>query len=435
MLTPEENDLLCRVEGDAPMGQMMRRHWIPALMSEELVTDGKPVRVRLMGEDLVAFRDSDGKVGLLDEFCPHRGPSLVYGRNEQCGLRCLYHGWKFDVAGNVVEMPSEPADSPLKKKARIKSYPTEETGGFVWTYMGPPEEMPAFERPPFAPDDETPISIAKVKVPCNWAQIQEGQIDSAHSSSLHSTDMVPARVESAGANDKNWTRPSTDKAPRMITQVTPYGFRYVALRRPIKDARTHDYARVTVYVAPFISLIPPNSSYNVASIVVPADDESSWFYFLSWGGEACVGTEQWRQFNRLVMGEDIDSNYNSKRTLENDFQQDRELMKNGSFTGLPGIPNQDIAMWVSMGKIADRSRDTLGASDFAVVEFRRLMVNAVKQFRDGKAGPIGISDPHIPQVEISSYQGIIAKGTDWLTLGTKEIERKLLNSSTDKAAS
>jgi phthalate 4,5-dioxygenase oxygenase subunit len=185
MLTVEENDLLCRIEDDAPMGQMMRRHWIPALMSEELEVDGKPVRVRLMGEDLVAFRDSEGNVGLLDEFCPHRGPSLVYGRNEQCGLRCLYHGWKFDVKGNVVEMPSEPAESSLKEKTKIKSYPTEEVGGFVWAYMGPADEKPEFERPPFSPTENTHVSITKVKVPCNWAQIQEGQIDSAHSTSLH----------------------------------------------------------------------------------------------------------------------------------------------------------------------------------------------------------------------------------------------------------
>tara|TARA_R110002072_G_scaffold95470_1_gene210467 strand:+ start:259 stop:1563 length:1305 start_codon:yes stop_codon:yes gene_type:complete len=434
MLTPEENDLLCRVEGNAPMGQLMRRHWIPALMSEELVTDGKPVRVKLLGEELVAFRNSEGKVGLLDEFCPHRGPSLAYGRNEQCGLRCLYHGWKFDIEGNVVEMPSEPVGTPMKEKTKIKSYPTAEVGGFVWAYMGPAAEKPAFQRPPFSPDESTQVSITKVKVPCNWAQVQEGQIDSAHSSSLHSSDMVPARVESAGATSTNWTRPSTDKAPRMISQVTPYGFRYVALRRPIKNAQTHDYARITVYVAPFISLIPPNSSYNVASVVVPADDTSTWFYFISWGGTDTVGTDEWRAFNHLVKGVDIDEHYNSRRTMDNDFGQDRDAMASGNFTGIKGIPNQDIAMWVSMGKIADRRRDTLGASDIAVVEFRRLMVEAVKQFRDGAAAAIGTAEPRVPQIEIASYQGIVSKGTDWLTLGTQETEQAILNNMA-KAAS
>lgn len=433
MLTSEENDLLCRVEGDAPMGQMMRQHWIPALMSEELEIDGKPVRVRLLGEDLVAFRDSNGDVGLIDEFCPHRGPSLAYGRNENCGLRCLYHGWKFDRHGSVVEMPSEPPESKLKEKTKIKAYPTEEIGGFVWTFMGDADDMPKFERPPFAPNENCKVSIAKVKVPANWAQIQEGQIDSAHSSTLHSTDMVPARVESAGATATNWTRPSTDKAPRMHFQVTPYGFRYVALRRPIKDARTHDYARVTVYVAPFISLIPPNSSYNVASIVVPADDTHSHFYFVAWGEGDIVDTNEWRAFNRLVPGADIDADFNSFRTLENDFNQDRSLMNDGSFTGVSGIPNQDIVMWVSMGPIVDRSTDTLGASDIAVSEFRRLMVTAASDFNK-KAPAIGRGEDKVVQAEIASYQGIIPKETYWLTLGTQVRERELLKKDCAKSA-
>ena len=145
MITEEENRLLCHVEGNAPMGQLMRRHWIPALMSEEVEIDGKPVRVRLLGEDLVAFRDSNGDVGLIDEFCPHRGPSLYFGRNENCGLRCLYHGWKFDKNGNITEMPSEPPESQMKERIKIKAYPTTEAGGFVWAWMGPVDEMLEFQ--------------------------------------------------------------------------------------------------------------------------------------------------------------------------------------------------------------------------------------------------------------------------------------------------
>src|SRR5580693_4385513 len=140
MMTSEENDLLCRVEGDAPMGQLMRRHWIPACMSEEVAErDGTPIRVRLLGEDLVVFRDSEGRLGVLDEYCPHRRASLALGRNEECGLRCLYHGWKIDVEGNVVEMASEPAESSLVQKVKMKAYPAREAGGLVWTYMGPAE--------------------------------------------------------------------------------------------------------------------------------------------------------------------------------------------------------------------------------------------------------------------------------------------------------
>jgi phthalate 4,5-dioxygenase len=415
MLTHDENQLLCRVEGDAPMGQLMRRHWIPAMLIEEVAEpDGKPVRLRLLGENMVAFRDSDGRLGVLDELCPHRRASLVYGRNEDCGLRCLYHGWKMDVDGNILEMSSEPAESPLKDKVRHKAWPVREWGGFVWVYMGPAETMPEFEPPAFAPAADTPIAILKINVPCNWAQILEGQIDSAHSSSLHSSDMVPARVDSAGATDSNWLRPSTDKSPRLQIERTGYGFRYVALRRPIKNATTHDYARVTVYVAPFTSLIPPNSSYNVASLNIPIDDQNTAFYFIAWGGTGCPDTETWRKFAHAQVGVDLDGNYNSLRTLENDFGQDRAAMKEGNFTGIPGIPNQDIAMWVSMGTIADRTRDVLGASDLAIVEFRKLMVEAAARMRDDGVA-LGTVAPRTPHAAIASWQGIIPKTTDWRT--------------------
>jgi phenylpropionate dioxygenase-like ring-hydroxylating dioxygenase large terminal subunit len=233
VLTAEENDLLCRVEGDAPMGQLMRRHWIPAALSEQLAEpDGTPVPLRILGEDLVAFRDSDGRLGVLDARCPHRKASLVLGRNEDCGLRCLYHGWKFDVEGNLLEMPSEPAASGLAEKVKHKAYPVREGAGFVWIYMGPADSIPEFEAPPWAPSGKERVSIVRIDVPCNWAQIMEGQIDSAHSSSLHSSDMRPARVETAAAADTHWLRPSTDKSPRLQVQLTNYGFRYAAIRRP-----------------------------------------------------------------------------------------------------------------------------------------------------------------------------------------------------------
>ena len=435
MLTAEENDLLCRVEGDAPMGQLMRRHWIPALMSEEIAEpDGKPVRVRLLGENLVAFRDSDGRVGVLDELCPHRRASLVFGRNEECGLRCLYHGWKFDVEGNTVEMYSEPTDSKLADKVKHKAYPAREAGGFVWIYMGPAQEMPDFERPAFAPDEDTPVSILKIKVPCNWAQILEAQIDSAHSSTLHSSDMVPARVDSAGVSETNWLRPSTDKSPRLQLQRTSYGFRYAAIRRPIKNAANDDYVRVTVYVAPFLSLIPPNTSYNVASLNVPMDDGNTVFYFIAWGGVACPDTESWRRFAHAVPGEDLDGDFNNLRTLENDFLQDRAAMKEGDFTGIKGIPSQDMAMWVSMGPISDRTKEVLGASDLAIVEMRKQMVEAARRMAaEGVA--LGMTEPHLPHAKIASWQGIVPKSTDWRMLGVSEEEMKARTGEADQAAS
>ena len=416
MLTAEENDLLCRVEGEAPMGQLMRRHWIAACMSEEVAEpDGAPVRARLLGEDLVVFRDSDGRLGVIDEYCPHRRVSLVLGRNEECGLRCLYHGWKVDVDGNILEMASEPPESSFADKVKHKAYPALEWGGFVWTYMGPAESKPEFEPPPFAPHEDTKVSIVKINVPCNWAQILEGQIDSAHSSSLHSSDMRPARVDVAKAFDTHWVRPSTDKAPRMETERTSFGFHYAAIRRPIQNASSHDYIRKTVYVAPFMALIPPNASYNVTTLLTPRDDESTTFHFIAWHPTHGIEQESWRKFNVAQPGIDLDENYWPLRTRANNYWQNRERMQLGNFTGIDGIPNQDIAMWVTMGPIADRSLERLGASDLAVVEFRRLLVDAARQMKTG--GPvIGRTEPHIPQADIASFEGVVPKSTDWRDL-------------------
>src|SRR5436190_8279313 len=311
MLTREENDLLCRVEGDAPMGQLMRRHWMPACLSEEVAeADGAPVRARLFGEDLVVWRDSQGRLAVMDEHCPHRRASLVLGRNEECGLRCLYHGWKVDVEGNVLEMPSEPAASLLKQKVKHKTYPSREAGGFVWTYMGPADEMPEFEAPAFAPTPDTRVSIVKVQVDCNWAQVLEGAIDSAHSSSLHSTDMPPAKVDGAKATATHWPRPSTDKAPRLVLQETTFGFRYAAIRRPITNSGTHDYVRVSLFVAPTTVVIPPNDRYRLANVNVPMDDTHTMFYFLAWGGgDGVPGPAEWRAFCGATPGVDLDMNW------------------------------------------------------------------------------------------------------------------------------
>lgn len=417
MMTAEENDLLCRVEGDAPMGQLMRRHWIPACLAEEVAEpDGKPVRTRLLGEDLVVFRDSDGKLGVLDEYCPHRRASLALGRNEECGLRCLYHGWKIDVEGNILEMASEPPGSTLAEKVKHRAYPAREAGGFVWTYMGPPETMPAFEPPAFAPTPETRVSILKIHVRANWAQVLEGQIDSAHSSSLHASDMVPARVDGAKATDTAWLRPSTDKAPRLQAEKTSYGFHYAAIRRPITNANTHEYVRKTVYIAPFVALIPPNNAYNVTSVIVPIDDTNTMFHFIAWSETGGINQEAWRKFNVAQVGIDLDENYRNLRTKENDYLQDRNAMKLGNATGIKGIPNQDIAMWETMGAIVDRTKERLGASDLAVVEFRRIMVEAARQMQNG--GPVlGRTEPHIPHASIRAFEGVVPKNSNWRTLG------------------
>jgi phthalate 4,5-dioxygenase oxygenase subunit len=351
---------------------------------------------------------------MLDELCPHRKASLVYGRNEECGLRCLYHGWKMDVEGNVVAMSSEPEGSPLMDKVKHRSYPVREWGGFVWAWLGEKDDMPEFQPPAFAPTEDTPVSILKIRVPANWAQIHEGQIDSAHSSSLHSSNMVPARVEGAAADDKSWYRPSTDKSPRMQTETTSYGFHYAAIRKPIKNAQTHNYLRITEFIAPYYSLIPPNNNYRVASVIVPINDDETAFHFIAFDGPNVPSTEEWRKFAHAVPGEDVDHKWRSLRTLENDFKQDRERMKEGHFTGVDGIPNEDIVMWVSMGSRVQRHTDILGASDLAIVEFRRLMADAAKKVAEGGQA-IG-TDSKIPQRVIASHEGVYPKDVDWRTL-------------------
>ncbi|HKQ29474.1 MAG TPA: Rieske 2Fe-2S domain-containing protein [Burkholderiales bacterium] len=427
MLTREQNELLCRVEGAAPMGALMRQHWLPLCLSEEVIErDGAPVRARLLGEDLVAFRDTNGRLGVLGEACPHRGASLSFGRNEESGLRCLYHGWKFDVEGNAVDMSSEPSGSAMLKAVKHKSYPVREAGGFAWIWMGPREKMREFEPPAWAPKPDIRWAIVKMHAACNWAQVLEGSIDSAHSSSLHSTEMPAAQVEGAKATNSNWPRPSNDKAPKLQFQPTSYGFRYAAIRKPILNPETNQYVRTTLFVAPYTVLIPPNDQYNLAQMLVPIDDVNTMFYWIAWHPDPKKGIsqEEWRRFCAATPGVDLDENFRKKRTLANRYMQDREAMKRGDFTGIRGIPTQDMAMWESMGPIVDRSRDKPGSSDVAVVQFRRMMVNAAKRVAEG--GPaIGTTEPHIPHVKLASYEGIVPKATDWRTLGVHDLSEEL----------
>ena len=416
MLTHDENQLMCRVEGDAPMGQLMRRHWLPALLAEEIAdADGDPVPLRLLGEDLVAFRDSDGRVGIMDRYCPHRRASLVFGRNEDCGLRCLYHGWKVDVEGHVVEMPSEPAASGFAQKVKHRAYAVHEHAGMVFVYMGPRETMPAFTPPPYAPTTEARLAVVKIAIDCNWAQILEGAIDSAHSSTLHSTDMTPARVDGAKATGDAWLRPSTDKAPRLVLERSAFGFKYAAIRRPITGANVNDYVRISVFVSPSTVLIPPNNLYNVANVNVPIDDTHTMFHFIAWteGVRNAVDPEGWRRFCGAQVGIDVDREWRKVRTLSNRYLQDRQAMRLGEFTGIRGIPNQDIAMWETMGPIADRTHDRLGASDLAIVEFRRMMVEAAGAMRDGGTALGAGGD----WSRLRSFEGVVPKATDWRRLG------------------
>jgi phthalate 4,5-dioxygenase len=417
MLTKEQNELLTRVEGPAPMGGIMRRHWLPVCMTEEVAQpDGAPVRSRLLGEDLVVFRDTNNQLGVLGEYCLHRRASLAFGRNEECGLRCLYHGWKFDVEGNVVDMPSEAPGAAQRLGKKTKSYPVREGGGFVWAWMGPKEEIREFEPPAWAPKPGIRYAIVKMHAACNWAQVLEGSIDSAHSSVLHSTNMpAAADVYGSTATDSHWIRPSNDKAPKLEFQPTDYGFHYVAIRKPIKDPETQQYIRTTLFIAPYTVLIPPNNQYNLAQMLVPVDDVNTMFYWVAWHPDPKKGISQqaWRRFCAAEVGVDLDSNFRKKRNLGNRFLQDRAAMKDGDWTGIAGIPAQDMAMWESMGPITDRSEDHFGSSDLAVAQFRRMMVAAAKKFAEGGAA-IG-TQKGVRYAELASFEGIVPKGADWRT--------------------
>jgi phthalate 4,5-dioxygenase len=426
-MTPEQNDLLCRVEGDAPMGRLMRQHWMPACMIEEVAEpDCAPLRVRLLGENMVVFRDTKGRIGVLDEACPHRRASLAFGRNEECGLRCLYHGWKFDVDGNAVDMSSEPADAKLRATMKTKSYPVQEVGGFVWVWMGSADDIKPFDPPNWAAAPSDKISIVKMHGACNWAQILEGSIDSAHSSSLHSTNM-PTATDVAGstATDTAWLRPSADKSPRIEVQKTEFGFRYVAIRKPIVEEETHEYIRMTLFVAPFTVHIPSNDRYHLSQMLVPIDDVNTMFYWIAWHPTKGIAQDAWRKFCGAEIGPDVmPVTFKKVRNADNDYLQDRAAMKAGDFTGIYGIPAQDMAMWESMGPIADRLNDRLGSSDKAIFTFRSQMYRAAQALQKDVPAS-GMRGERIPRGKLMSFEGIVPKGTDWRLLNASEEEKRL----------
>jgi phthalate 4,5-dioxygenase oxygenase subunit len=241
--------------------------------------------------------------------------------------------------------------------------------------------------------------------------------------------MVPAQVDGASvANDQLWLRPSTDRAPRLVVQRTPFGFRYAALRRPIRDEATHMYVRTTLFIAPFTVLIPRNNLYCMAIQQVPMDDTHTVFHFIAFGGETTPDTAAWRRFLGAEVGVDLDRRFRKTRTRDNDFLQDRAAMRNGNFTGIRGIPNQDIAMWETMGPIAYRSQERLGVSDAAILQFRRIMVEAARHFA-ATGRVIGRGQPYIPHARLGSFEGVVPKTEDWRTLGVSAEELALAPTS------
>lgn len=420
MLSKQENELLTRVGPQTPMGAMLRRYWVPACLSEELSeSDGPPIRVRLLGEDLVAFRDTDGRVGIMDESCPHRGASLALGRSQGCGLTCLYHGWKIDVEGNILEMASEPEGSTFKDRLKHIAYPARESGGFVWAYMGPPEKEPPFPEFPWAKAPASHIAIAKILEEANWVQALEGAIDSAHSSTLHSTDIVSAE-DAAGSESKTdgeqlaAKRPSNDRSPKLEVEDTPYGFCYAAIRKPIKNADTTKYVRITAFAAPFTAFIPPFDEFTGTQIFVPVDDHHTTFYYIQQAHKRPASQENWRKAVFARVGVDLDENYRKVRNRQNNYLQDRDAMKRGeSFSGIEGVPTQDMAMQETMGPIMDRTKEHLGTSDVAIIRMRRIMLKSVREFQEEGQDPVGLEDPALDHSKIRAIEQMMPIDSPW----------------------
>jgi phthalate 4,5-dioxygenase oxygenase subunit len=430
MLSKEENELLCRVGPDTPMGQMLRRYWMPTLLSSELpAPDGAPKRVRLLGEDLVAFRDSNGRVGILDEHCPHRGASLVLARNEGCALTCLYHGWRIDTHGNVLDTPAEPEESDFRNRVKATAYVAREQAGLIWVYMGPPGTEPQFPEWAWTAMPESHVSIIKVENQCNWVQALEGVLDSAHVSFLHQTEMAPVRGADSGVNGRNaYARdgdvvlhaPTLDRRPRFEVEDTPYGYWYSATRKPVLDPDKNKYVRTTHYVTPFWGLFPPPAGIGNMQAFVPVDDEHTFFIYIQYSLEGPLDKRRLQEIAGTVPGIGIDENFRLIQGREVNWGQNRAAMDSGrSFTGLTGINVQDFVVQESMGAIYDRRKEHLGVSDVAVIRMRRVLLDSLERFQHGEP-PIGLQQT-IPYAKLSGADAIIPIDAPWQTVGAVEM--------------
>lgn len=368
MLNQADNETLTRVGPGTPMGALMRRYWIPALFSSTLDRpDGPPVRVKLLGERLVAFRDSLGRVGLVDERCPHRTASMFFGRNEQCGLRCVYHGWKFDIEGNCVDLPGEPEGSKVASRMRITAYPCIERGGLVWTYMGQPELKPDFPALEWADLPDSHRFVSRHIQQCNWLQGFEGGFDTSHLSFLHGgtvTVAVPSRYE-----------------------VLPMEFGFVAgTGRGIGADETAWTA--SVMLMPFHKIIPtmPIGAHSW----VPIDDETTMLYSVDFRADRPLSEDELAHARSGVdiHTQNIPGTDHAIANRDNDYLIDRALQASGaSYTGMRGLGVQDCGIQESMGPIAERSLEHLVVGDTAIVKIRRLLLQSVRDLQAGKVPP------------------------------------------------
>jgi phenylpropionate dioxygenase-like ring-hydroxylating dioxygenase large terminal subunit len=390
MLRAEENEYVTRVGPGTPMGGLMRQYWVPALLSSELPKpDCAPVRVMLLGEKLIAFRDTEGRVGLLDNFCPHRGASFFYARSEECGLRCVYHGWKFDVDGRCVDMPSEPAESTFKDKVTAKAYPCQERGGVVWAYMGPRESAPPL---PDLEANQLPAEqtwVTAIQRECNWLQGLEGDIDTAHIGFLHfGHNQAEDEIE---GTFRYYTL--KDRAPRYAVLDTDYGSMYGAYR-PAGPGQL--YWRIAQFLYPFYTMTPTGllGRQIIARAWVPMDDEHMILYTMVLRPSADVETTRARQGGSRPELLPNTTGWHGRFRLaaneSNDYLMDRDRQEHDEeYSGITGVHLQDQAITESMGPIYDRTKEHLGSSDAMVIRVRRRLIASARALAESGAAPPG----------------------------------------------
>ena len=396
MLNAADNALLTRSGKGTPMGELLRRFWHPALLSAELPEpDGPPRKIRLLGEDLLAFRDTSGRVGIVEPHCPHRGANLYFGRNEDCGLRCVYHGWKFDVDGNCVDLPTSPPESGYKDTIKLLAYPVREWADVVWVYMGPRETMPELPQLELGLVPAANRFVSKKWQDCNWVQSLEGAIDTAHFSFLHrvlDTDETRKletlrRTAAIGAGSALQDRVrwiTDDPRPRFAIAAHETGLTIGASRKTDGSDR---YWRLSQFMMPNHALVPvafPGDVYH-GQCWVPVDDTTCWIFTYSWlPDRAFTDDERQRYANGLSLHAEVDSNYVPLRNLRNEYALDRQAQKTVSYTGIPGVSEQDAAIQDSQGPIQDRTREHLGPTDAGIVEFRKMLMAAARGLQAGQ---------------------------------------------------
>jgi phthalate 4,5-dioxygenase oxygenase subunit len=393
MLKKEQNELLTRTGPGTPMGQLFRRYWLPALLASELPeNECPPVRVKLLSERLIAWRDTDGHLSLMDEFCAHRGVSLWFGRNEEHGLRCPYHGWKYNHTGQCIEVPSEPTESGFCSKIKLTAYPLVERGGVLWAYMGPPEQQPPLPEWEFAtvPLDRTFTS--KRLQESNWLQGLEGGIDSSHVSFLHRGELNSDPLfRGSKGNQYNLN----DARPVFEVVESPGGL-LIGARRNAEHGNY--YWRITQWVMPSFTMIPPRADHPVhGHFWVPIDDENCWAWSFDYKVTRPFSDHELAAMRagKGIHVEYVPGSFRPRQNKDNDYLVDRAAQKRGeTFSGVFGIAMQDASLQESMGPIIDRSKENLVSTDNGIIMARHRLLRAVKALVDKGVPPAGIDVAH-----------------------------------------